>query len=134
MIDEKARRKAGFAPGLAVVLADGQVWFFTLPRLRLTPRRSGDEFRVVVGRVGLPDYERLESVLQMDVAVPVDEFWNVRMTAAATLLLANYDLTDAELESLLVWEAGEPAAEERWDRIDDAILSIVPKAQPATSP
>jgi hypothetical protein len=55
------------------------------------------------------------------------------MTAAATLLLANYDLTDDELESLLVWEDGDPVSDGRWGQIDDAVLGIVPKAEPATS-
>jgi hypothetical protein len=64
--------------------------------------------------------------------VPAEEYWTVRMTAAATLLLANYELTDEELGSLLVWETDDRAADERWDRIDEAILGVVPKPAPAT--
>jgi hypothetical protein len=60
------------------------------------------------------------------------KYWSVRITAAATLLLANYELTDEEFGSLLVWEAGDEAAEERWERIDEAILGVVPKPAPAT--
>ena len=82
-IDEKSRRKPGFTPGAAVVLADGQEWTFALPRLRLTPRRSGDGFAVAVNRVGLPDYARWEAVLCAEVQVPTEEYWSVRMTAAA---------------------------------------------------
>ena len=41
-------------------------------------------------------------------------------------------LTDEELDSLLVWETDDPAAEERWDRIDEAILGVFPKPGPAT--
>ena len=61
-IDETSRRRPGFTAGVAVVLADGQEWSFALPRLRLTPRRSGDGFTVAVARVGLPDYERWDAV------------------------------------------------------------------------
>ena len=131
-IDEKSRRKPGFTPGVAVVLADGQEWKFPPPRLRLSPVRAGDGFAVAVNRAGLPDYPRWEAVLYSEAQVPAEEYWTVRMTAAATLLLANYELTDQELDSLLVWETGDPAADERWDRIDEAILGVVPKPAPAT--
>jgi hypothetical protein len=131
-IDEQSRRKPGFSPGVAVVMADGQEWTFPPPRLRLSPVRSGDGFAVAVNRVGLPDYARWEAVLCSEAQVPPEEYWSVRMTAPATLLLANYELIDEELGSLLVWEAGDPASEERWDRIDEAILGVVPKPAPAT--
>jgi hypothetical protein len=131
-IDEKSRRKPGFTAGVAVVLADGQEWSFPPPRLRLRPVRSGDGFAVTVNRVGLPDYPRWEAVLCSEAPVPPEEYWSVRMTAAVALLLANYELTDQELGSLLVWETGDPAADERWDRIDEAILGAVPKPGPAT--
>jgi hypothetical protein len=101
-IDEKSRRKPGFSAGVAVMLADGQEWTFPPPRLRLSPVRSGDGFTVTVNRVGLPDYPRWEAVLCNEAQVPATEYWTVRMTAAATLLLANYELTDEELGALLV--------------------------------
>jgi hypothetical protein len=87
---------------------------------------SGDGFVVAVNRVGLPDYARWEAGLCSEAPVPPEEYWSVRMTAAATLLLAHYDLTDEELGALLVWEAGDPASDERWDQIDEAILGVIP--------
>jgi hypothetical protein len=135
MIDEKARRKPGFTPGVGVVLADGQEWTFALPRLRVTPGRrvDGSGFHAELGRVGLADYPRWAAIIAGDDPVPNREYWDIRVAAGATLLLANYDLSDDELASLLVWVSADPASEERWDRIDDAILGVVPKAEPATS-
>ena len=51
----------------------------------------------------------------------------------APLVPARLDeLNDEELGALLIWEADDPASEERWSRIDAAILGIVPKPAPAT--
>jgi hypothetical protein len=133
MLDERSRRKPGFTPGVAVVLADGQEWTFPLPRLRVTPRRDGDRYAARVGRVGLPDYEHWAEVLTGSVMLPPEEEWAVRMGAAATMLEQNYELSEAELEELLVWEADDPESDARWDAIERAILGIRPKASSATS-
>jgi hypothetical protein len=132
-IDERSRRKSGFIDGLPVVLGDGQEWTFPLPRLRLTPQRDGDRYKVRVGRAGLANYERWVEVLTGSLPLPPEAMWDLRMDAAATLLSLNYELDESELEELLVWEAGDPASEERWAQIDRAILGLRPKASSATS-
>jgi hypothetical protein len=133
-IDEATRRRTGFTAGLAVTLADGQEWIFPVPRLRVTPRRSGAGFVARVNRAGLPDYEGWVAVIVGDIPVDPEEAWSIRMTAAATLLLSNYELSDDELAELLVWESDDAASQERWEQITDAILGVVPKAGSATTP
>jgi hypothetical protein len=129
LIDQAARLKPGFTAGRPVVLGDGQTWTFGLPRLRLAPRRDGAGFRTAVGRAGLPDYERWYNVLTGVERPPVDEYWAVRMTAAATMLTLNYELSDAELDELLAFEDDGPDGpyHTRWGEIDAAVMGLIPK-------
>jgi hypothetical protein len=132
MIDEKARRTPRFTEGPQVVLGDGQMWRFPALRLRLSPARAeGDRFRVSANRTGLPRYEEWVAAITSQ-TVPARDYWDARMDAAASLLRLNYELTDEELAELLVWEPDDPAADERWDQIDAAILGTPPKACSAT--
>src|SRR4051794_18267454 len=102
MLDEMSMRKPEFTSGVPVVLGDGQEWTFALPRLRLSPCITSDgTISVSVNRSGLPRYEHWVRVITGAVQLPIDEYWVVRMQAAATLLLANYAIAGDELAILL---------------------------------
>ena len=96
-LTEHDRRKSG-AQGVSAILADGQLWLLAEPT-----------FRPKAGPLTTPDidsaldrfYERI--VLGDD--LPLDDLLGV----ARTLLLANYDLTNLEANSLLDVDAGDEA-------------------------
>lgn len=92
---ERSRRKPG-AAGAPVRLADGGEWLL-----------RGPEFRVRPGRLTSPLVDRvLEQVFE---AVTLGEELALDdvLAAAASLLLANYDLTEAELSDLLTVSPGQ---------------------------
>ncbi len=128
-IDCESRRLPGFTDGRSVVLGDGQAWTFARPKLRLAPRREGERIGVAVGRAGLPDYERWYAVITGAQRPPVEEYWAVRMEAAATMLGLNYELSDSELAILLEYQDDGPDGPftARWDEIDRAVMCILPK-------
>jgi hypothetical protein len=136
MPDESSRRKPGFIAGCPVTLADGQEWTFPLPKLRLSPRRAEDRYVITAGRVGFPRYrEWVEAITAAPGQIGGIAYWNARMDAAATLLRANYDLSDDEVDELLAWEDDGPdgLSTQRWSTIDRAILGLLPKASSDTS-
>lgn len=138
-IDQSARVRAGYSEGPSVVLADGQTWTFPALAVRIgvEPRRTPDGrfaagvVHTVDGR-DLPRYAEWHRAISLP-GVPAEEFWGARMEAAATLLLINYELADAELAALLRWTADDAASDDRWRAIDAAIRGDGgPKAIPAT--
>jgi hypothetical protein len=136
MLNEETQRRPEFQAGIAVELADGQQWHFPVPRVRLAPVRTpGGAWAVGVGRSGLPEYAHWAEVLLGLTEADPEEYWRIRMTAAATLLCLNYDLEGDELAELLAFEPDAPDGPytRRWMDIDAAVLGMVPKASPATS-
>jgi hypothetical protein len=132
-LDELALRKPGFSEGYKVTLADGQEWKFPRPRIRFRPRIGADG-RVEVGggpSFG-PEYDQQLDILFGAVEAEPLEQLRVKFEVAVRLLRSNYDLTDAQLADLVVFEPDDDAGEERWDQLSRAIMGIAPKPSPAT--
>ena len=127
-IDEGSRRRPDFKEGQPLELRDGQVWHLRLPALVLGPR-YGDEGRVssvVVGRGGVPDYDRGAAILYGEETVPREEYWRVRFACASCLLRSNYDLADGELAELLRYTVGDEDDVARWEVLDRVFLGLLP--------
>lgn len=118
MIDERSRRREEFAEeySVPIVLADGQAWRFPKPWLAIRPIfRDG----VPVDRWRWPTYgPELDTLVEAigEVEDPVDQIVTV-MALGAFLLLRQYSLSDAELESLFVYRPGEEASREMVEAI-----------------
>lgn len=94
---EADRRRPG-ASGVAVGLADGQMWLFARPI-----------FRASRNSLTRPDVDalldRFHERIVLGEDIPLDEIF----LAARTLLQANYDLSNAELNLLLEVAEGDEA-------------------------
>jgi hypothetical protein len=129
MLNEIALRKPEFQDGVKVRLADGQAWSFPLPKIHLAPEFAG-EGSVSVGLkptgMGL-DYDRHYDVLTgAKDADPVDT-WVARFSCAATLLRANYAVTNDDISSLFRWCATDPESDATWNQIDAITRGVHPK-------
>lgn len=127
-LDEKALRREPFSDGVKVKLGDGQEWTFPRPRMRLFPRlkEDGTTASKLVLTHGKAFQEKLDSYFD----VPQEDRLGrleIQVTLAADLLLANYTLDDAALESLLLFDQHDEANMAMWDAISYVILSIPPK-------
>jgi len=135
MLDEKGLRKPGFSDGYPVTLADGQVWVFPGPRLRLHPRIGADgRVEIAGGRTFGPEMDSKLDVL-FSASDDGSGGWDrlgVQFEVVVRLLLANYDLAPVDVETLLVYEPGDPASDQRWDEILEVVLGAAPKPSPAT--
>ncbi len=94
---EHQRRKPG-ARGSLVRLADGQPWLLAEPSFRPTP-----------GPLTEPDLDAAIDRFHEQIILGDDVRLDDLFAAARVLLLANYDLTDAEAATLLEVEAGPEA-------------------------
>jgi hypothetical protein len=102
-IDEPGRRKPGFRGDVAVVLADGQEWFFPRPYQLYDPGAGDDEPVESVWSEGA-EYGRLAdrlAALSRQDGVTVHELMQARFAQLRFLLRQNYDLTPAEERPLL---------------------------------
>lgn len=92
---EPARRRPG-ADGIPIRLADGALWLLAVPRYRSTG-----------GSLTVPDVDgeidRLFERSALSGEVALADVWS----AARTLLLANYDLTDDEFDGLADFTRGK---------------------------
>lgn len=132
MLDEKALRKPGFSDGHKVVLADGQEWTFPRPRIRLKPRIVDGKVEISGGPSFGPEFdEQLDILFGVSDADPAERL-RVKFEVAVRLLAANYDLRPEQFAELIVLEIGDPASNERWEQLSNAIMGIVPKPSPAT--
>jgi hypothetical protein len=111
MLDEKAKRKDNFDErnSAPVVLADGQSWFIPKPWLEIRPVFRGGKpvsaYRVLTAG---PELDALvEAMAQCE---DLDCQVIAAASLAAHLLCWHYDLTDAELDSLLAFRAADPAS------------------------
>ena len=96
-LTESSRRKPG-ARGVPVSLADGQLWLLAEPKFRPGAEAlTTPDVDLALDRF----YERI--ILAED--LPLDDL----LTVARTLLLANYDLSDAEISDLLDVDAADEA-------------------------
>jgi hypothetical protein len=94
MLDPMARRTAQPGTGLAIPLADGQLWIVPPPG-EMADRQLGPDYPLVLSALAEADSpaERLRTELAL----------------AILLLDATYSLTPGELEHLLLFPPGSPA-------------------------
>ena len=131
MLDEKALRKPGFSDGHRVVLADGQEWTLPKPRIRFKPRVVDGRVEIGGGPSFGPEFDdKLDILFGVAEAEPAERL-RVKFEVAVRLLATNYDLTPANYADLIVLEPGDPASDERWEQLCDAIMGIAPKPSPA---
>jgi len=132
MLDERALRRPTFSEGYPVRLADGQEWVFPKPRIRFRPRVGGDGRVEVAGGAGFgPEFDSSIDVLYGVVEAEGIEQLRIKFEMAIRLLRANYELTDAEIGGLVVYEPADPAAVERWQELERVLLGMPPKPSPA---
>jgi hypothetical protein len=132
MLVEAERRKDGFTEGNKVTLADGQEWTFPKPRLRFFPYR-GDDGKMGLGGSGTFDQEYRElftAFTECDKDEPY-QYWTLKIQIACHLLLANYELSDAELADLMPVMFDDESNMEMWANLSPVLLSQPPK--PSTS-
>ncbi len=131
MLDEKALRKPEFSLGTRVRLADGQEWTLPRPRLRFNPRVTPAGV-TVESKLGFgPEADHLLDILWGVVPADPVERLRARFEIVVQLLAANYDLKPDDFASLLILEPGDPASENRWNEIGEAIAGQAPKPSPA---
>jgi hypothetical protein len=131
MLDEKALRKPGFSEGPKVVLADGQAWTFPKPRLRFKPRIVDGKVEIGGGPSFGPEFDDQIDILFGVIDADPAERLRVKFEVAVRLLAANYDLRPNQFSALIVLEPGDPASDERWEQLCNAIMGIAPKPSPA---
>jgi hypothetical protein len=103
MIDEKALRKPTFdeSNSAPVVLADGQTWYLPKPWLEVRPTFRGG--RAVDSLPALTCGAEFDSLRDAVQTAEGDEIITAGATLAAHMLLLNYDVSDAQLSTLLVF-------------------------------
>jgi len=118
MLDEAAKRKANFdeVNSVRVVLADGQPWAVPKPWLEIRPTFRGGKVAssYPVLTYG-PELEALVDVIGQAEEL-CDQIAGVA-TLADCLLQWHYELSDADLDQLLVFRRGDPASVEWTERV-----------------
>jgi hypothetical protein len=131
MLDERALRKPEFSEGHRVVLADGQEWTLPKPRIRFKPRICDGKVEIGGGPSFGPEFDDQLDILFGIVEADPAERLRVKFEVAVRLLAANYHLGPRQFAELIVLEPGEPASDERWEQLSNAIMGIAPKPSPA---
>jgi hypothetical protein len=127
MLDEQTLRKAPFAEGFQITLADGQQWWIPRPRGKFRPMFVDGAVKVTGGATFGADFEDDASVLR-SVDVEPEEYLRAKMSLVVRLLLANYILTPSEVSDLVEMECGDPTSDARWEGISGALMGIDPNA------
>ncbi len=130
-IDERARRKPGYSEGIKVTMADGQQWAIPKPRIRFKPRIVDGKVEIGGGPSFGPEFDDKLDVLFGVIEADPAERLRVKFEVVVRLLAANYDLNPDQFAELIVLEPGDPASDERWEQLSDAIMGIAPKLSPA---
>lgn len=108
-IDEKTRRRPDFLDGVPVRLADGQEWVLPKPKARFAFSGDGYAVQLSCGPAVTDEdreyqrlYEAYNAVTESDESTDADVI-RAQMHLAAALVRRNYDLSDADLGTLLVF-------------------------------
>jgi hypothetical protein len=130
-LDEKSLRKPEFSEGLKVTLADGQDWTLPKPRIRFKPRIVDGRVEIGGGASFGPEFDdKLDILFGVTDADPSERL-RVKFEVAVRLLASNYNLEPDNFAELIVLEPGDPASDERWEQLSNAIMGIAPKRLPA---
>ena len=130
-LDEKSLRKPGFSGGIKVTLADGQEWTLPKPRIRFMPRIVDGKVEIGGGPSFGPEFDDKLDILFGVAEADPSERLRIKFEVAVRLLAANYDLKPENFAELIVLEPGDPASDERWEQLCDAMMGIAPKPLPA---
>lgn len=145
-LTEESRRKPTWKPGRPVVLSDGAAWSFPRPLIVLTVDETESGFKECL-TIDDPDGKYLELAKARRDAATNYEFIRAEILLGSYLLRWNYDLTPAEVATLMPFyyksdngdEADEDdpeleARETDLARIRDEVMALVrglgPKAPP----
>jgi hypothetical protein len=132
-VDEKSLRKAGWQPGMEVVLADGQVWHF--PRPTLVYRMHVDpETRMPVMRPGVKGLsatyaELLDRLEEQSDGSAAMFSWITAM--ALELLSPQYTIPDELVPELFAWDPSSDASIQRWVKLKLAVCGRGAYPKPA---
>ena len=130
--DERALRRSEFRDGPQVRLADGQLWTFPRPRLRIRPIRNSETGRIEVGggsRFGA-DFDAIFDEL---IETPPEDSlarWALQFELASVVLSLNYNLTDDDLAELLDTDMESQDSTEMWKGILPVLTGQAPKPSP----
>src|SRR4051794_36061040 len=94
MLNERAVRRDDFLPGVPVLLANAQSWFFPLPAGGGTTATSDDDYRPLVGAVAESEDEA--------------ERLRAELALAIYLLARNYHLSPRDFRELLECRPDDP--------------------------
>ncbi len=130
--NEIRRRGRDWVEGVWIALDNGERWSFRKPTLEFRAQRGegGKLAFTKTKRCCGPGFDELveEFLVAGDALARVE----LRLAFAERMLLANYDLDDAELTALLPLR-GEQANRDMWDAIVDCALGNSPKAMASGS-
>jgi hypothetical protein len=130
-LDEKSLRKPGFVEGSKVTLADGQEWMVPKPKLRFKPTIIDGRVEIGGGPSFGPEFDDKLDILFGVTDSDPSERLRIKFELAVKLLAANYDLQPDDFAELIVLEPGDPASDERWEQLSNALMGIAPKRLPA---
>ncbi len=127
-IDEMARRRPDFLDGVPVRLADGQQWVLPKPKARFAFAGDGYSVQLSCGptitdedRAYQAAYDAHNAATEADESTFRD-IVSAQMRLAGALLRRNYQLSDDELSSLIVFAYDETDA--AYFEIKETVLSI----------
>lgn len=134
-LDETAIRAPEFSQGRAVTLSDGQAWTFPKPARKVRPRFGDDG---VASLSLFPSFGRAVD----DMLAPLRDdsfddpalFFELGLSAAATLLRRNYTLSHEQLADLLEFNLDDEASVRSWQAIGDILLRLTVEDSPRVEP
>ena len=133
MILEISKRRPGLdmEKSAPVTLFDGRVWFLPRPQIQFRRGTKPDGTVGLVGKTSLgPAYDAAVKILAE--AQTIGDLALGHLELGAAMLAANYDLTDDEIEGLLVYAHDDEPNRETWaDIVDIALGRNAPKPSTA---
>jgi len=123
MINERSKRREEFDESRSnpVVLSDGQTWHLPKPWVAIHPMFEGgkpvDNWKCFTYG---PELDALVEAIGEAEGTVASVMAGVGL--AAYLLLRNYELNDAELAEVLVYNAGDPASHDMLSAVFDVAL------------
>jgi hypothetical protein len=126
-LNEAEKRRPDFRGGRPVVMADGQEWSLARPRVRFVPADNDAGFEIILSGPGDGYNELIErrTALLGGGDLPADAVRRaiaVNLEIGKRLLLANYDLTTAELGQVLQYGYDDDDADGR--RVLEGVLDV----------
>lgn len=118
-LDEQALRRPGFVPGAGVFLADGQCWEFRKPVMRFVPTDNPTGY-TVTGQI-LDDDGEFNAMYEAHNETPG---WLTLFRMASYLLQLNYDLTTAQIATLVQLPTGAEGEDPQAEQIMEDILAV----------